>query len=408
MGQSRLTVVARKLLWTYGGAYTASAIGQVFVNLFLFVVARTVTALMWFNIVSFIALAVTFYIAAGVFRQASPVQSFRCGLVLSAAFYALLLTPWLRTPQALVAAGTLQGMAQGFYWFGANLMTFDVVDAEQRIRFFGLDFGIAAGTSVGGPLIGSAILARVPHLTGYLIIFALATAVYAVTFALSFEIPPGPPLAIGDLWWGFRRASGRSLWTDALKMLAVTGTYDMTTGLIGLVLLYSLTHRSWLIGVYTSFGSIAFMVASFMVSRWVSRSHRTRFMMAGALGMATAAAVLYGLHWGWVTVFVYGTGVSFSMPWFMVPDEAVALEVMDRDADIVTRRVAYMVSRETAINAGRIVPLLVLAVWYPRHPSSGLLVSVVLVACLSQTWVAYRSAQLTKELDRTTSHTLQA
>ena len=384
-----LTPATRWLVLTFAGATTASTVASIFVNLFVFVVSGQLAALAIFNGAYFFSLTFVFYLTGYVFRRTSPLIPYRWGLVMTAAFYGVLLVLLHRADHYIVWLGLLQGVSQGFFWFGANLMTFDTVAPAQRIRFYGINAAVGSVAGIAGPLLGGALVAFRPGLTGYLVVFGLALIIYALTYVISFSVPQGPPLGYQPLSLSLRLHRIMPLWKDAMKTLMVRGTREAMTGLAGVYLIYITTRSAFIVGIYSSVSAFSRMLGALAVSRWVTPDSRPRAMWIGVWGMTIGAGFLFLLKLGWGWVFVFATVASFSMPWFTIPNEAIPLDVMDRDQEVTRHRVAFMLSREMSLNTGRLVSMVVLMVLYFWHKSPFMLVGMVVAASMVQGWVAW-------------------
>lgn len=389
-----LTPATRWLVLTFAGSTTASAIASTFVNLFVFVVSGQLADLALFNGAYFFSLTFVFYLTGYLFRRSSPLVPYRWGLVLTAAFYGVLLLLLRHASHYILWLGLLQGISQGFFWFGANLMTFDTVAPEQRIRFYGINSAVGSISGIAGPLAGGALVGLMPGLRGYLLVFAVALAVYAATFAMSFSVPEGPPLGYERLTLSFSLHRVAPLWREAMETLAVRGTREAMSGLAGVFLVYIVTRSAWVVGVYSSVSAVMRMVGALAVSRKVTPEGRSRAMWFGVFGMSVGAAILFAMHISWIFVFVYTIVASFSMPWFTIPNEAIPLDVMDRDPEVKHRRVAFMLSREMSLNAGRLFSMVVLMLLYAWHNRPIMLVVMVLATSLAQGWVAKMGAHI--------------
>ncbi len=395
---SRLTPATRWLVLTFAGSTTASAIASTFVNLFVFVVSGQLSSLALFNGAYFFSLTFVFYLTGYVFRRSSPLVPYRWGLVLTAAFYGVLLLLFHKASHYILWLGLLEGVSQGFFWFGANLMTFDTVAPAQRIRFYGINSAVGSVAGIAGPLAGGALVGLMHGLTGYLLVFALALAVYAATFAVSFSVPEGPPLGNEPLKLSFSLHRVAPLWKEAMETLVVRGTREAMSGLAGVFLVYIATRSAWVVGVYSSVSAVLRMLGALAVSRRVTPETRSRSMWFGVFGMTAGALALFLMHESWVWVFVYAVVASFSMPWFTIPNEAIPLDVMDRDPDVKNRRVAFMLSREMSLNAGRLLSMVVLMALYLWHNQPIMLIVMVAASSLAQGWVARMGSRIWGQL----------
>lgn len=395
-----LSPATRWLVLTFAGSTTASTIASTFVNLFVFVVSGQLASLALFNGAYFFSLTFVFYFTGYLFRRSSPLVPYRWGLVLTAAFYGVLLLLLHRASHYILWLGLLQGVSQGFFWFGANLMTFDTVAPAQRIRFYGLNSAVGSISGVAGPLLGGALVGLMPGLRGYLVVFALALLVYAITFGISFSVPEGPPLGNEPLRlsWVLHRMIPH--WKDAMKTLMVRGTREAMTGLAGVYLIYIATQNAFIVGVFSSVSALARSAGSLVVSRRVRPETRSRAMWIGVAGMTAGAGFLFLMRGGWAWIFVFAAVAFFSMPWFTVPNEAIPLDVMDQDPDVTHHRVAFMLSREMSLNTGRLASMVVLMGLYLWHRSPFMLVGMVVASSLVQGWVAWMGSLIWGQIGR--------
>ncbi len=393
-----LSSATRWLVLTFAGSTAAGTIASVFVNLFVFVVSGQLSSLALFNGAYFFSLTFVFYFTGYLFRKSSPLVPYRWGLVLTASFYGVLLMLFHHASQYILVLGLLQGVSQGFFWFGANLMTFDTVAPAQRIRFYGVNSAVGSVLGVAGPLLGGALVELMPGLRGYLLVFSLAMGLYAATFAISFSVPEGPPLGNEPLSFSLVLHRVIPFWKEALKTLMVRGTREAMSGLAGVYLIYIATSNAWVVGVYSSVSAFTRMLGSLVVSRRVLPASRPRAMWWGVAGMTAGACFLFLLRLSWGWIFVYTVFASFSMPWFTVPNEAIPLDVMDRDPDVSRHRVAFMLSREMGLNTGRLASMVLLMTLYLWRQSPFMLVGMVVLTSLAQSWVAWMGSQIWRQI----------
>jgi YQGE family putative transporter len=327
-------------------------------------------------------------------RRRPPASAFRWGLLLSACFYLALVLTALWAGQHVFGLGAAFGVAQGVYWFGANLMTFDTVPAAVRMRFYGLSSALFSASGVAGPLLGALVLSLLPQLSGYLLVFALALMLYGLGFVASLRVPAGPPMEVGgpgESW----RLLARPAWRLTFATIVVRGLREGVTGLAGIYVVYSASHQAWVVGLYGGVTAAARVASSLAISRHITPARRQRSLWVGSLGMtASALLLLGGQSLGWI--FAYGVGSALAMPFYTVPNAAVPLDVMDRDPAVARLRVSYMLSREVALNLGRLASIGALAWWSSRLAGPIPLVSVLVCTSAVQAWVGWAVGRLTR------------
>ncbi len=381
----RLSRGALWLLFTFSGAQTANAIAAVFVNLFMLVLAHNLSGLVLFNIGYFVPLTVTFYVAAKIFHDKPPLLPYRIGLLLTMIFYATLLILSHHANQLIFFLGFFYGVAQGFYWFGFNLMTFDTIDPALRMRFFGMSQALNSITGILAPLFAGFIISTIPGLGGYLIVFAAALTLYSVAFFLSQGVPKGPPMHLQPVIDSWRIITEYRNWAAIIKTIAVRGTREGIANLAGLFLIFMATHNAAYVGIYTALNALARMASSLLITRHVRYGRQIAFMTLGVAGISGAGILLVvGQSWPWV--LAYGVLFGLSLPFYMIPSENIPLSVMDQDPQITVRRVSYTLSREVALNTGRLLTLAVLALGTLWLPQETMIIGLIILTSISQFW----------------------
>ncbi len=381
----RLSRGALWLLFTFSGAQTANAVATVFVNLFMLVLAHNLSGLVTFNIGYFVPLTVTFYAAAKIFHDKPPLIPYRLGLLITILFYGTLLGLSHKAHELIFLLGFFYGVAQGFYWFGLNLMTFDTIDPHQRMRFFGLSGAVNSVTGIVAPLFSGVLISAISGIGGYLVVFATALALYTVSFVLSQGVPKGPPMHLRPVSDSWKIITEHRSWAAIIKTIIVRGTREGITGLAGIFLIFVATHNAAMVGIYTALSAGARMIASLLTTRHARHGRQITFMVMGVTGISGAGLLLMmGHSWPWI--LGYGALFGLSLPFYMVPSENIPLSVMDQDPLITQRRVSYTLSREVALNTGRLFTLLVLALGTVWVNQEAIIIALIVLTSLSQFW----------------------
>jgi YQGE family putative transporter len=82
--------------------------------------------------------------------------------------------------------GMLNGTAQGFYWISMLVITYDVTNNDNRLRFLGLQSGIMALAGILGPLMSGYVIEWFPNLIGYIVVFAISFGIFILIIVGSF------------------------------------------------------------------------------------------------------------------------------------------------------------------------------------------------------------------------------
>jgi len=148
----RLGRPSRDLLAAGSLVNVGLAVSSIFVSLFFYISSGSITNMALFAFGRYGGLMAMSAVVAAAFPGTTPRRLFRVGVGLTALFYlSLIVLGKAATPLAL-PLGLFNGAASGVYWFGVNTLIYDVVEGEERGRYYGLNFAFLNITNVAGPL----------------------------------------------------------------------------------------------------------------------------------------------------------------------------------------------------------------------------------------------------------------
>ena len=121
--------------------------------------------------------------------------SIRLGLFGNGAVYLLILVLGNDTPHWVVALGLLRGVAEGFYWSGFHLVSYDTTSDRDRDRYFGAQATATWFLTAALPPAAGAIIVAGTHVggayRGYQLVFALAAVLLMAAMVLAGRLPSG-------------------------------------------------------------------------------------------------------------------------------------------------------------------------------------------------------------------------
>lgn len=387
VARSGLRLPNRRLLASGGLVNAGFAASSIFVSLFFYVTSGSVTKMALYSLGSYSGLTIGFLATARWFPETSPRRLFRAGLVLNAIFYLMLIALGREAGERALELGLVSGVAQGTYWLGTNTLTYDVLSPEGRDHFYGLNFAITSVLNFVMPLSGGVLISRLGGQTGFVAVFAVSLAAFALAWwaARGLSTTPG----IGGV--PLRRVLAvpviRTPWGRMWLAIGMQG-FKQAAGGLGLIVLIAIaTHSSAAQGEFAAAASLAGVGTSLLAGR-MRQGSRTLGMWLGAAGFAAATAILF-LRADFAVLMTYGALSGLLYPGLMVPLAAAALDVIDADPSAAQVRGAYILSQEVSINAGRIAAVLLLvALLAALQPVDAVLV-VLSVAGLLQLGAAH-------------------
>ncbi|MCP4641323.1 MAG: MFS transporter, partial [bacterium] len=343
------------------GLYTAaSALCNVFVSVYLYKNSQDITVVFHHYLALYIVTPVVFLFSGWYSARRERLHAYRLGLVLHAAYYALLLGLQERCPDYAVLLGAMLGVTWGVFWAGANTFNFDVTYEGRRESFIGLLQAVNGIFRLLAPLAGGYIIAYAGQgLVGYQLVFGMAVCLYVVCFFLSFAMPsdskPRPFRLKRALWPGPDQRDWRLMMLAAFSLF---GTFSIFGFLLGL-LMYLETGKEVSVGNYASVQAIVGVCTALVLGRMVVPENRKRFMFAGVC-LLLAAGTVVSLKLSFVTLIAFGLLRSTAGPFFGIPHQSLRLDTIARSVEEPAQRIEYLCAWEVPLAVGRVVMMLAL------------------------------------------------
>ncbi len=350
----RLGRPSRDLLGAGSLVNVGLAVSSIFVSLFFYVSSGSITNMALFAFGRYGGLMAMSLVVAAAFPNTSPRRLFRVGVGLTAMFYlSLIVLGKAATPLAL-PLGLFNGAASGVYWFGVNTLIYDVVEGEERGRYYGLNFAFLNVTNVVGPFGAGLLIAKVGGVTGYFAVFAASTVAFATAFVVSRRLADTAGIGGVPIREALRLPWATPEWGRMWTVVALRG-FKQSAGSLGLVILVALaTTSSTAQGEFAAATALAAVGTSILAGK-VSPDRRGKVMWGGAGAFVLSTGLL--LHAGLAAILTYGIVTGLVYPAVMVPVSSVILEAMDTDPKAGERRGGYVLSREIAVNVGRLLAI---------------------------------------------------
>jgi YQGE family putative transporter len=350
----RLGKASRDLLGAGSLVNVGLALSSIFVSLFFYVSSGSITDMALFAFGSYGGLMAMSVVVAAAFPDTSPRRLFRVGVGLTALFYlSLILLGKGATPLAF-PLGLFSGSASGVYWFGVNTLIYDVVDTGERGQYYGANFALLHVANVVGPFGAGVLIATIGGVAGYFAVFAASTVAFATAFVVSRRLADTAGVGGVPIREALRLPFVSPEWGRMWTVVALRG-FKQSAGSLGLIILVALTTKSSTVqGEFAAATALAAVGTSILAGK-VSPDHRGRVMWAGAGAFVLSTGLL--LHSGLTAILTYGVVTGLVYPAVMVPVSSVVLEAMDIDPNAAERRGGYVLSREIAVNVGRLLAI---------------------------------------------------
>lgn len=397
------------LLFISGLFALSVSLSNTFVNVYLWKVDRNYASIGRYNLAVYLLQPFMFVAAAWLAKRKTSVLTFRIGILLHAAFYAVTLWGGTRLAGHPMLLGMLMGTAAGFYWCSFNELSLRFTSSESRDRFYGMNGVVASVAGMVAPPTAGTLISledKLGKLTGYHLIFGLSLALFVLGSFVSTRLSQSE---LGERF-NFQIMLGGLRDKDWRRVLFGSTIYGLREGvflfLIGL-LIYISTGSEMELGEFFLLQSGLSFASFFIVSRVVHIHNRSKILGVGAVLLA-GCAFLFLMPLRTLTLLWYGGLVAICIPWFLVPVQGTIFDIIGR-LDNETNdhaRLEHIVMRETFSNTGRVIGVSAFLVWI-RLDRSGQSIAY-LAFCIGfvqlATWWLVHRVQMTPKQTRARSY----
>ncbi|WP_407945752.1 MFS transporter [Paenibacillus puerhi] len=381
-GQSRL------LLAVNGLFAAGNALSGTFVNVYLWKAKHDFTLIGWFTLVHYVAMALTFWVAGKWVKEHNKMNCLRAGVAVSALFYILVLWFGVRTADFFVLLAVVQGMAAGFFWLAFNVVYFEVTGPGNRDRFNGWAGLLGSGAGMVAPWISGFLIVRMEAQTGYRLIFTISLIVFLIGAAVSFFLKKRKTSGSYEwmLTWTCLRQEDTA-WRKVGLALMAQGVREGVFGFMIGLLVYVHTGSEMKLGNFALISSAVALVCFMLAGRFLKPRYRPKAML---IGVVMLVAIILPFFWKvtFVTLLIFGIGAAIFYPLYGIPMTTIVFDLIGQDEESVKRREEYIVMRELALNAGRLLgtAIFILVVSLTSSPAA---MNVLLLGLGSSPLIAY-------------------
>jgi MFS transporter, YQGE family, putative transporter len=342
------------------GAYTAAnLLAGTFLSIFLWRASHDLAPIALYSGLSALMIPAAFIANGLIWRGMGAGASIRVGLFGCGLSYLVILLLGSDAPHWVVVLGLLRGVAEGFYWSGFHLVTYDTTSDRDRDRYFGAQ--ATAGlflTATLPPAAGAIILAgaRVGGAyRGYQLVFALATVVLMAAMVLAGRLPSSARerLSLRRVATLARRNPD---WRWVTRARLADGFTGSLIGLVLTILMFLVLKNEQQVGNFNGLMGLLGVGISLGLAAFIKPKHRIACALVGGalLVLSTFLLPLYLTAWA---IVGFGLLRAIGGPLHGNALAPVALQVIDRDPTPQARRYDYIVHQELCLGIGRVLSI---------------------------------------------------
>jgi YQGE family putative transporter len=348
------------LLLTVNGLFAvANALSGTFVNVYLWKAKNDYALIAWFAIANQLTMAITFWLAGKWVKEHDKMHALRLGVAVSAGFYVLILALGVNAANHVIWLGMVMGLASGFFWLAFNVVYFEATNPQTRDKFNGWAGLLGSGAGMLAPWISGYLITHMKDTSGYRLIFTISLIIFMIGVVVSFFLKKRKAQQTYYWLFGFKclLKSGHP-WRKITVGLIAQGVREGVFGFLIILLVYIYTKNEMKLGNFSLISSAVALVSFMIVGKWLKPRWRKLAMLIGVLMMII---VILPFFWrvSYTTLLFFGIGTALFIPLFTVPITSVVFDMIGKNDETANKRVEYIVLREIALNAGRILGTLI-------------------------------------------------
>jgi YQGE family putative transporter len=341
--------------WTLA-FYLASS----FVGAWFWDIGTGLIGIIVFYAVLFAAMTGVFSLAPYFRRKMDAAQLMALGIVLNAVYLALLLGLKTSARHYYLPLALLEGMASSFYWLALFALAASWVGQGQAAWYNAWTGTLEAVLGLCIPPVSGLLIDRLPVISGFLLVFALAlfSLLGALVLIAGYKSGHGkkgsamvrttyPPLPEIPGW-------RRLLWS-----FGALGMRDGLYFLLPNLLLFIVTRSTLVLGIFVAVQSALEGVVFWLLTRWSPKGLMPQKIGTG-LSLLALGIVIRPMDG--VALFALGLLVGIAYPPYKVALESAALRDINRYSREDGERIQLTGIKEVWINSGRLLSLLALLV----------------------------------------------
>ena len=355
----RLDPCARFLVFINGAYTAANLLAGTFLSIFLWRASHDLTPIAVYSGLSALMIPLAFIANGLVWRGIGAGASIRLGLFGNGFVYLLILLLGNQAPHWVVALGLMRGIAEGFYWSGFHLVTYDTTCDADRDRYFGAQATLNAFLGAALPPAAGAIIVAGGHAggpyVGYELIFALAAVMLMVAMVLAGRLPSAerPRLSLSRV---IRLAQRNPDWQWVTRARLTDGFTGSLMGLVLTILTYLVLKNEQQVGNFNGLVGLLGVGMSLGLAAFIKPQHRTIYALVGGTMLVLSTLLLPLYLTGWA-LLLFGLLRAVGGPLHGNALAPVARQVIDRDPAPRAMRYDYIVHSELCLGVGRVLSI---------------------------------------------------
>ncbi len=257
-----------KILLSVAMLFSAgNSVAATFINVFLMrSTHNSIDLVIWQNILNYFVLLVAFVSGSFLLSKISISVIFRIGIATNVLYYLIILVLQSNLLSFVIPLGIFSGLGSGLYWFSLNLLIGNLVDSNNRPRFFSLQQMMAFAFGIVIPALSGWLIVKMSGLTGYYVLFGLAIVLLGVGILMVGKLENFKADQKMNVL-KILKVKKNPFWNANIMLNISMGFKGVLNSLVFILFAYLLFNNESVIGNLTSLQATLSVISSFVFAK---------------------------------------------------------------------------------------------------------------------------------------------
>ncbi|MDL2232788.1 hypothetical protein LJC63_04315 [Ruminococcaceae bacterium OttesenSCG-928-L11] len=360
LGLDRMGERYQKLAQNYIFLVFYTTLESVFVNTLLYKISPSMTGVVIYRAITYVAAAITMHLAAYICQKKSPLVVIRLGGMFYLLMYVALFFGLNYMDKLNYFVAFLAGTGGAFYWTAHNILVSHYTTKNNR------DIGISALGVIQGiitlfcPVISGFVIARMPGDIGYRIMFGVGMLCVVAQIRVQLKLTPvEQTIHKSQLRLAIKLLLGKLTYKMLMAYEFVRGIRDGTFAFIVNMLLFEIITDESLVGINTFLTGIMAIIGSWVYGRLVRRHNRGQYLIVVTTLLLGVCSLLF-LKMNAPMVMLFNVINSFLQLFIINSCNNTTFDVLGENNSTRKSMGEMLAIREGAMAAGRICGLAIM------------------------------------------------
>lgn len=344
---------ARSLLMVGMLFMAAMTLASTFVNVYLIRLTDNLGLIILQNIANYAALLGAFLLGTKLLKKISMNTILKMGIFSVIIYYFSILLLKEKASDYLVLLGVFNGIGNGLYYFGFNVLVGKVVSEKARASFFGFQSSFSYIFGVIAPAVSGFIIVSFTKLAGYYVLFGCSLVLFAIAIFLLSKLEG---VKVESEYHVLKALTSKNkYWFTNFYINTSFGMREVIYTQVFIVFAYKIITNEQVVGNLNSMMSLIGVFSGiFIASKFTNRSQKKFYLLAGILYfIAFISLAIFGNQMAIIFTYIV---LGLVICWYQVVFQGLKYKLSSYTIE-GTSESDYIIATEFPMALGRIVGL---------------------------------------------------